>query len=238
MNRMKRNILLVLLALAIIAFAFAIVACNQDVDLPTVYSVTFVADGNTVDKQTYTAENKNIDEPRVPYKTGYKGAWENYELTTGDVTVNAVYTAKKYVVFMNYDGATCDNEQQTIIVTYNQLVDTLPLPTKNDNEFAGWYFEKTEVTENTLWQYDDDSITLVARWIFGGAIEYSLNDDGTYTVRDLLHITGADMIVPDTYNGKPVTAIGDGAFSDCYGLRSIIIPDREGISDLHPTNSY
>jgi hypothetical protein len=56
------------------------------------YTVTFIADGATVGTATYTVEDKDIEEPAVPEKEGYTGVWEEYELTTGDVTVNAVYT--------------------------------------------------------------------------------------------------------------------------------------------------
>ena len=34
-----------------------------------------------------------------------------------------------------------------------------------------------------------------------------------------------DVIIPDSYNGIPVTSLGDGAFSHCSDLTSIIIPD-------------
>ena len=55
------------------------------------YTVTFKADGKTVDKQTYTVENKNITEPKVPEKEGYTGKWKDYNLNGGDRTVIAVY---------------------------------------------------------------------------------------------------------------------------------------------------
>ena len=41
---------------------------------------------------TYTVENKEIVEPAVPEKDGYVGKWEEYTLTTGNITVKAVYT--------------------------------------------------------------------------------------------------------------------------------------------------
>ena len=56
------------------------------------YAVTFVADGETVGTDTYTVEDTEITVPEVPAKEGYAGVWETYELTAGDVTVNAIYT--------------------------------------------------------------------------------------------------------------------------------------------------
>ncbi len=66
------------------------------------YTVTFMNGEEVVGNQTYTVENTEITEPEVPVKEYYTGVWENYELTNGDKTVNAVYTAIKYTVtFMN-----------------------------------------------------------------------------------------------------------------------------------------
>ena len=40
----------------------------------------------------YTVEDREIEEPEVPEKSGYVGRWEEYTLTTGNITVEAVYT--------------------------------------------------------------------------------------------------------------------------------------------------
>ena len=57
------------------------------------YTVTFVdEDGEIVATRDYTVETAEIDEPAVPEKQGYAGAWEAYALTTGDITVKPVYT--------------------------------------------------------------------------------------------------------------------------------------------------
>lgn len=65
---------------------------------PCVYTVTFVADGNTVKTESYTVENKNIDIPDVPEKEGHSGRWESFELDCTDITVSAVYEKNSYTV--------------------------------------------------------------------------------------------------------------------------------------------
>ena len=52
------------------------------------------------------------------------------------------------------------------------------------------------------------------------------NSDGTVTISsfDEKNYEGS-LVVPKTYNGKPVTSIGDSAFSECTGLTSVEIPD-------------
>lgn len=55
---------------------------------------------------------------------------------------------------------------------------------------------------------------------------FSLNSDGKgYTVSGCYETAVGEMIVPETYNGLPVTAIGDRAFSRCSNLTSITIPN-------------
>ena len=56
------------------------------------YTVTFMDGETVVGTDTYTVEDTEITVPEVPAKDGYTGAWEEFELTMGDVTVNAVYT--------------------------------------------------------------------------------------------------------------------------------------------------
>ncbi|MBE7078422.1 MAG: hypothetical protein E7380_01000 [Clostridiales bacterium] len=78
------------------------------------YTVTFVADGETVGSDTYTVDDKEITVPEVPAKEHYTAAWAAYELTTGDVTVNAVYTAVEYTVTFVADGETVGSDTYTV----------------------------------------------------------------------------------------------------------------------------
>ena len=65
---------------------------------PKEYTVTFAADGRTVDTQTYTVENRDLGSiPEVPKKEGFFAYWEDFELSLGDVTVNAIYKDKATV---------------------------------------------------------------------------------------------------------------------------------------------
>lgn len=61
---------------------------------PTTYTVTFVADGVTVDAVEYQEGDTALERvPAVPAKDGYTGVWETYDISNGgNITVNAVYT--------------------------------------------------------------------------------------------------------------------------------------------------
>ena len=55
-------------------------------------------------------------------------------------------------------------------------------------------------------------------WLFGG--QGSVVSRIIYTVVGLGSYTGADLVIPSSYKGLPVTAIGKLAFSNCERLSS------------------
>ena len=57
-------------------------------------------------------------------------------------------------------------------------------------------------------------------------LKFILNDDDqSYTVTGIGTCTDTDVFIPNTYEGLPVTIIGDDAFCGCESLTSIVIPD-------------
>ena len=58
---------------------------------PITYYVTFVSYESEI-SIPYTVENKQINEPEPTMRKNYNVKWEDYELTIGNITVNAIYT--------------------------------------------------------------------------------------------------------------------------------------------------
>lgn len=56
-------------------------------------------------------------------------------------------------------------------------------------------------------------------------LEYTLSKDGTYYSVALGACTDTDIVIPATYENKPVQEIGKGAFFGCETLQSVIIPN-------------
>ena len=59
-----------------------------------------------------------------------------------------------------------------------------------------------------------------------GFYTYRENDDETYTLAGLVsgvELTGK-VVLPSTWNGKPITAVGNYAFSDCVDVTEVVIP--------------
>ena len=58
------------------------------------------------------------------------------------------------------------------------------------------------------------------------SMEFQLNEEESgYTLVDILYPNSREVTVPSTFNGLPVTGIGDSAFYNCTGLTSVTIPD-------------
>ena len=61
---------------------------------------------------------------------------------------------------------------------------------------------------------------------YSKGLKFTLNDDDqSYTVTGIGTCTDTDVFIPNTYEGLPVTIIGDDAFCGCESLTSIVIPD-------------
>lgn len=57
-------------------------------------------------------------------------------------------------------------------------------------------------------------------------LTFKLINGGTeYEVSRCDYYAQGDISIPSTYNGLPVTGIGDGAFFDCDGLKNVYIPN-------------
>ena len=56
-------------------------------------------------------------------------------------------------------------------------------------------------------------------------LEFTLSGDGTsYSVSGIGKAAGANISIPSSYNGLPVTAVEDYAFSGCDLLTSVTVP--------------
>lgn len=126
------------------------------------YTVTFVADGETVKTETYTVENPTITKPVLPKKTGYNGKWENYTLTYGNVTVNAVYTPVTYsVYFLDEKGNVVDIKTYTI---ENPVVEEPLVPAKTgyEGKWQPYTLDAKTVSVSPLYTLINYSVTFIA----------------------------------------------------------------------------
>jgi len=97
------------------------------------------------------------------------------------------------------------------------------------------YYRENEPNDTGLyWHYVDGVQTVWDEYTYS-YLTFKLNSDGTYyvaNVKDMVNLP-VNLVIPATYNGKAVTAIGSNAFLNCITLESVEIP--KGITTI---NSY
>lgn len=216
-------------------FIFAEYAADEDRSNITVYAkfeiisttVTYVADG--AEYKVFTVEGVNAEDPNyVPEKTGYTfEGWftdetfatpfdfEKYAADEGRTNIT-VY-AKFEKIFSTTVTYMADGKKYKVFTVIGVNVeDPNYAPEKAGYTFEGWFEDETFETPFDFEAYaatlDRTDIIVYAK--FEGYLSYEKNDDGGYTVTGLTVKTLpiADVVIPDTYNGLPVTAIGDMAF--------------------------
>ncbi len=137
-------------------------------------------------------------------------------------------TLPTYTVVFDSQGGSIISEQG---VTKNDKALEPGAPTKYGYEFDGWY-KDSNYTQ--VWRFETDKVTgdltLYAKWKIKDATANTYFDfalDGeTYAIKAKVGQTlPADVILPDTYDGKAITAIADGAFENQPAMRGVLIPD-------------
>lgn len=164
------------------------------------YSAKFVADGKTVQEVQFNAGATSVTAPAVPERVGYDGKWEEYELKSEDITINAVYSPIVYnVTYKNTEGAS--NTNRTTYTVENSDV-TLTAPVKPGYKFKGWFADEemrqsvsiidvSECKDLTIWA-DWEIIEYTVNYQLDGGINNSANPS-SYSV---VTLGGADGVIP------------------------------------------
>ena len=173
-------------------------------------------------------------------RTGYKiHAWAtdangvnkveyNYSLPDSTIVfLYAIWATEKYQISYNLDGGLND-ARNADEYTIESLI-TLYEPSKFGYKFDGWY-TSSEYSErvNSINVGTTGNISLFAKWIEPTAstgLEYTLNSDGTYSVKSIGECTDSVIVIPSTYNGKSVVSISQYAFRDCAWIVDVILPN-------------
>lgn len=91
-----------------------------------------------------------------------------------------------------------------------------------------YYFSQTQPAEGFFWHFDTDGKTPVSWGVesdYSVGLKYSLNtDEKGYTVVGIGYCEDTDLVIPATYRGLPVTAIGSNAFEYVRSFKSVSIP--------------
>lgn len=195
---------------------------DSSVVAPETYTVTFMADGKEVGTATYTSENKEITEPAVPVKDYYTGEWEAYTLESGDITVNAIYTAIEYTITFVADG------EEVGSVSYTVEDETVNAPAVPEKEcYTGAWEEYAlsggDLTVNAVYTYVGYTVEFVDE---DGTVistaDYELGDEVTIPADPVKETDGEYTY---TFAGwdKDVTAVeGNTTYTATYTKEAIV----------------
>ena len=84
---------------------------------------------------------------------------------------------------------------------------------------------KTETLDKLPHSYVDRICENCGALDYSKGLEFKSNYNGTYTLTGIGTCSDEKVIVPDTYNGKPVTEIGREAFGGCLQITHLILPE-------------
>lgn len=130
-----------------------------------------------------------------------------------------------------------------VVVTLGFLVyglikrPTEPVPpitseTSDDGSFSEPASEELSVSEESSVP-EESSIPEESNVIDGSGLTFVSGGDGTCSVTGIGSFSGTELIIPSVSPaGNRVTKIGEEAFANCGGLRSVVIP--EGVTEIEP----
>ena len=202
---------------------------------------TLVLNGNTstsgsMSSQTMATDSKGNLPKNTYQKTGYTFiGWattpdgtvvylDGAEYTMGTdatVTLYAVWEANSYKVILNPENG---GKQGEATVRYDQNF-ALTVPTREGYTFDGWFLKVggngDRLTDKdgksvSVWKVGND-VTVYASWLGTAGLMYSKNGD-SYTLTGVADTNIDSAYIPEYFNGKPVTAIGEKAFVRCTAL--------------------
>lgn len=234
---MKKSIKVLDMAVACAAACALPTACNSDnkqpenqPDTPEVqrqeFTVTFRNGDNVTREQVESGAT--VARPNNPSKDGHRflGWYLNnieYDFTT-PITSNLVLEAKWEVEITTCNVTFNPNNETESTITEVDSGSTVTEPAdpiKTDSGFLGWYDEDGNLFDFTTTINSD--ITLHAEW----TEDFTCEINGNETAYTITNYTGdtTDIVLPKSYNGKPVTAIGVNAFSYSEIVESVVIPN-------------
>jgi len=183
------------------------------------FTVTFKAfDGTVMETQEVAYETAAIaPEPAAVLGHAFSGWDQDFSEVKSDLTVTALYLINVYeVTFLDHDETVLKTET----VEYGADATPPTDPVREGYFFRGWNQDFQDVTRDltVLTLYDQDDLGVI--YVLEGDAYTASGYDGTNPA----------VVILGTYNGLPVTAIGDGAFLNNYDITSVSLP--EGITAI------
>lgn len=207
---------------------------------PAVYhKVVFKQEGYS-DIVKWVEDLAGLEDDEVPEPVKIKGydiVWEEKDLSciTEDITVNAVKTPITYTITYHLNGGKNAQDNPVNYTIETEEIDLLPA-TKEGYLLSCWYSDENfETRLKKIPKGSCGDLDLYAKWVYGteGFEYYFFND--AYSVTGYSG-TAVDVVIPNEWDGYPVTAIRNRAFENCETIESITI--SEGLTSIGDNAFY
>ncbi len=194
-------------------------------------TVTFDSAGGSSVPSQYVKNGGKVEKPENPTKEGYifdgwyveDAQWDFDASTVSEnITLVAKWTLNTYTITYVTDE-NVSNLSNPTSCTANDII-SLKTPTSNNRYTVFcWYTDSNYINEITEIKNVEKNITLYGKWVTSdNAITFE-KVKNNYQVKDCLNIE--KVVIPASYNGLPVTSIGNNAFDNCSALTSVTIPN-------------
>ena len=202
-----------------------------------VYEYLATGDAMTLPTGTYTNTGYEFSGWFSAVEGGNQFQTGDIFTANNDLTVYGGWTALVFDLNLKVEGVGITNIQDgaTQGVTYDSAF-TLPVPTPTDEGtgmFLGWYTGQTSLSNRVTDEYGKSvgvakftEATNVYPVFIQNVLSFNLKSDDTYEVTAGPNFDRiANVTIPATYQGKPVTSILENAFDSRKLLVSINIPN-------------
>lgn len=194
------------------------------------YVVSFDSNGATpIESITIkTGEILTLPTPELSLYT-FDGWFEgNNQINSGEfayaknLNLVAKYHRTQYEIAFDSTGGNFINSME---VDSFSTINELPIPTRSEYEFLGWFIEDTKI--ELPYDFTEGNIELIAKWR-GVSEDYEFEEDETGAGIKLLKYKGSqvDVIIPETLGGKTVTTIGTECFLNNDDIKSILFHSK------------
>lgn len=153
---------------------------------------------------------------------------------------NCYFSVTKNAVAVN--GVKLDRNKITLDVGVTDTLTATVSPVDADNQNVSWHTSNgnvATVNNGLITAVKPGVATITAETIDGSfkasctvtvrGFNFSANYEGdeikSYILTGKGTFDGDKLVIPETYNGKPVIGIGSGVFKDCVNITSVTIPD-------------
>ena len=132
--------------------------------------------------------------------------------------------ASWYMVNFTYDGV-ADPEDRTVTIGINHIPEV-----SETGETVAWRetLLSAEIPLSSIWKETGKLPAKYSEEYFAARLKYIVNEDGTAAIvsrGNPAESYWSELVIPAEMNGRPVTAIADGAFADHLNLESVTLPD-------------